>query len=110
MRIKTAKDAEHFICHISGSEIAKGHIKKLLRLFQKNKDKKIGLNLEKIKKIHSSFFNILRENKISVFSLNNDILNYFCISGSINSVCVFLTQTDFLAQKRQLVKRDFKVL
>ncbi len=110
MRIKTAKYAEHFICQILDSEITKGHIKKLMQIFEKNKDKTIGLNLGRIKKIHSSFFDFLQKSQISVFSLSNDILNYFCISNSINSALVFLTETDFLTQKRQLVKRDFKVV
>ncbi len=109
MRIKTAKDADYFVCQILDSEITKRHIKKLLHLFEKNKDKKIGLDLERTKKIHSGFFEFLRETKISVFSLNNDILNYFCISNSINLAPVFLNRMDFLLQKRQLVKRDFKV-
>ncbi len=110
MRIKTAKNAEYFICQILDSEITKGHIKKLLRMFEKNKDKKIGLDLERTKKIHSSFFEFLKSGKICVFSLNNDILNYFCLANATNSVPVFLNRADFLEQARQLVKRDFRVL
>ena len=74
------------------------------------KHKKIGLNMEHVQNIKSNLLiQYMLEKKIKLFNLQDEVLTYLSLifkDGFLNS---YVNYSDFSANKRELVKRHFKI-
>jgi len=75
---------------------------------------KIGLNFENIERVDESFFEFVKTQatgRISaIISPKTSMLTYFSLRKTINLTPVYLGMEDFLANRRQIIKRDFKLV
>ncbi len=74
-------------------------------------NKKIALDLKKVKSIKSDYFlNCLIEDKFKLFNIQSEVLLYLGLtlkSGFLNS---YLNYDDFHNNKREFIKRRFKLV
>ena len=81
---------------------------------KKYPNKRIAINTSNVSNFSLDFMEFLslcaRKNKISLFSLNNDIFLQLFISGINNCVDIYLDEQDFIEEKRLLVKRNLKLV
>lgn len=110
MRLKIFENNNYFICKLLSDEIKKEDLNSLKSLVKKNSGKNFAFDFSQIKKIHHSFFELLSEFQISLFSINSNILAYFSICNNLNLTSIYLNKEDFFLQKRALAKRNFKLI
>lgn len=71
-----------------------------------NQNKRVGLDMKKVKTIKSEkFINYLLNDKFSLFNLNNEVMCYLSIILKNGFLKSFLNKHDFLNNKRELIKR-----
>lgn len=74
-------------------------------------NKKVGLDMKNVKVIESElFFDCLREDKFKLFNLNSEILAYLSIIFKSGFLKTFMNYKDFSNNKRELFKRNLKIV
>lgn len=76
-----------------------------------NKNKKIAIDLKKVKTIKSNFFiDCLIKNKFKLFNLESEVLTYLSLTLESGFLKSYLNYEDFHLNRREFVKRRFVVL
>ncbi len=111
MTIKIKKQKGCCIFNFNCDEISKEGIEALdLHVEKYSKSSKIALNLEKIERVHESFFEFIKNHNFSLLGANSNILTCFSLRKIINLIPIYLSTNDFIKNKRRIIKRDFKVV
>ncbi len=93
------------------AELTSLDIKELRGNIEKfRKSTKIALNFENIDRVDESFFDFIKGFNFSLLSPKSDLLALFSLRKTFNLAPIYLSTNDFLKNKRQIVKRDFRIV
>lgn len=110
MKILKNKEKNNIICKFKKHEIKSKHIKKLQEILVKNQQCDMAINMDKINKISPVFYSFAKNNKVSFFNVDNDIISCLSVTGLLNNIRLFNSEEDYLKNKRQLLKRQFRIV
>ena len=109
MNIKKRKGC--CIFEFERAELTRGDVEELSESVKKcSKNTKIALNFENIERVHESFFGFIKSSDFSLLSPQSSLLALFSLRKTFNLAPIYLNAGDFLKNKRQIVKRDFRVM
>lgn len=100
------------------SELTVLHVDAIVCVAEKlGKGVKFALNFEGVKHVCSEFFEFMESSnrgggvkRFSLFGLSQSMLAYFSLRKSTNLASIYLNSNDMLEGKRQMIKRDFRVV
>lgn len=82
--------------------------KKIISQIDKNCH--VGLDMTRVRHIKSQYFiKCLIKNKFKLYNLQNEVLTYLALVLKDNSLKSFMNLSDFRENKRELVKRRFRI-
>ena len=111
MNIQIKKRKGCCIFDFEQAELTRGDVEELCLHVQKcRKNAKVALNFENIERVHESFFDFIRSCDFSLLSPKSSLLALFSLRKTFNLAPIYLSIGDFLKNKRQIVKRDFRVV
>ncbi|MCX4274857.1 MAG: hypothetical protein OSJ27_03625 [Candidatus Gastranaerophilales bacterium] len=77
----------------------------------KNTKARIALDLSNVGSITSiNFLNFINSNNLNILSLSPHLLAWLSLASTGFLPPVFLSEDDFISKKRQLVKRNFRII
>lgn len=103
------------IVDIAGNALSQADIKKLRKIYrEKSESKRIGIDFTQLKAVEPEFFALVKEaanyRKISVFNADSNVYLQLFVSNADKYLNLYLNESDFVDDKRSIVKRRLKVL
>jgi|GEM_PF-5406169 len=109
MNIKKRKG--YCIFNFEQTELTRPDIEELGTNIERcRKNTKIALNFENIEHVDESFFGFIKSADFSLLSPKSSLLALFSLRKTFNLAPIYLNAGDFLKNKRQIIKRDFRVV
>ena len=111
MNIKVKKHKGCCVFDFERAELTRGDVKELSKSVEKfRKNTKIALNFENIERVDESFFDFIKNFNFSLLSPKGNLLALFSLRKTFNLAPIYLSSGDFFKNKRQLIKRDFRIV
>lgn len=116
MNIKVKKRKGCCIFDFERSELTLADVEELGEQIKGcRKSTKVALNFENVERVDESFFDLLKLFKglgrgFSLLTPKSSLLALFSLRKTFNLAPIYLNLSDFLKNKRQIIKRDFRIV